>query len=534
MGSRWGLVGAIVNDLEALHRAEPAEPAAGAPHVAWVTSVGSQQKHAGALSAGRPRPTGSPHRRSTTSAPGCTRLTHLTPQWSAICRACALAAVVVLCVLCAVGARSFAMQYRATDETTITHAQVGQTHPVGLHAATERHPVIPVATPAASHPPRTPGIARPARPGMGVVLTSDPPALAHQAGAAYTTSSKIVELVEVVGTAPTTSTAGGGTALPTCPVEVGPVHTPIDPCKWATQAVLAVVGWLTDTTITSLDGIIGAVVSSQVLLGTPHVLTDQNPAVANLLALLTALALGSLALIIGVQGYALILGPHLGGGFRYAEAREVLPRLLVGAAATAVIPWVIGQFIDFSNLLGSAAVTNSFVPVTAPSLGDLGNGSNPAIEELVLAFVVLGYTVFALLVILQVFVRLATLDLLIVLAPLAMVCWILPQTRIWTERWTTLLCGVLLAQPLQLLTISLGLGLATNLPAIPGFGQLFGGLQATLAEGFLCLATYYVAFKIPRLVSQIGLGSSTLGAALDGLRTGGQLLRTGLMVAGFF
>ena len=492
MGSRRGRMRAVDENREALRRAKPAEPANPVPckrsgvvvvarrvaRVARVADLGSQQKRAGAQTAGCPQPTGITRRRATIDV---LRLTRLTPQWSATRRACALVALGVLCVLCAVGARSFSVRYGASDGAAVTHAQVAQVR-----------------------------------------------------NTTSTTSTTTVELVEVVGMAPTTPTAGGGTALPTCSVDVGPVHTPIDPCKWATQAVLAVVGWLTDTTITSLDGIIGAVVSSQVLLGTPHVLTDQNPAVANLLALLTALALALLAIIIGVQGYALILGPHLGGGFRYAEAREVFPRLLVGAAATVVIPWMIGQFIDFSNLLGSAAVTNSFVPVTAPSLGDLGNGANPAIEELVLAFVVLGYTIFALLVVLQVFVRLATLDLLIVLAPLAMVCWILPQTRVWTERWTTLLCGVLLAQPLQLLTISLGLGLATNLPSIPGFGQLFGGLQATLAEGLLCLATYYVAFKIPRLVSQIGLGSSTLGAALDGLRTGGQLVRTGLMVAGFF
>jgi len=439
----------------------------------------------------------------------------------------------VLCVLCAVGALSVAMR----DRASITQAEAAQAHQISRPAAPALHTGV---TPTTSHP-RASDIVRPGRSGrpggpeMAIALTSDltasTTASAHQASATSTTSTTTAELVEVGGLAPA---AGGGTALPTCPVEVGPVHTPIDPCKWATQAVLAVVGWLTDTTITSLDGIISAVVSSQVLLGTPHVLTDQNPAVANLLALLTALALGFLAVIIGVQGYALILGPHLGGGFRYAEAREVFPRVIVGAAAAAVIPWVIGQFIDVMNLLSSAAVTNSFLPVTAPSLGALGNGSNPAIEELVIAFVVVGYTIFALLVILQVFVRLATLDLLIVLAPLAMVCWILPQTRVWTERWTTLLCGVLLAQPLQLLTISLGLGLATNLPNIPGFGQLFGGLQATLAEGLLCLATYYVAFKIPRLVSQFGLGPSTLGAALDGLRTGGNLARIGLLVAGFF
>ncbi len=322
--------------------------------------------------------------------------------------------------------------------------------------------------------------------------------------------------------------------LPSCPVVVGPVNTSIDPCRWIVQGVLALVGWVIDTITLTIDQFITALSQSEVLFSTPHALTDQNQAVLTLSFALWIITWFGLAFIVATQGYALILGPHLGGGFRYAEAREVLPRLCLGALAATIAPFVIGQLIDFSNLLCSAAVTTSFLPVTAPSLATLGTGANPTLAVIFLALTVLAYSVFAFLVVLQIFIRLATLNLLIVVAPLAIICWILPQTRIWTDRWTTLFCGVLLTQPMQIITIALGLTIANSVPKVTGVGQLLGDIPLPTIEALICLGTFYVAFKLPRVFSQFALGPTTVGAAFDALRTGSNLVRTGLLVAGLW
>ena len=289
------------------------------------------------------------------------------------------------------------------------------------------------------------------------------------------------------------------------------------------QAVLGAIGWITGTTDATLDAAIGPLTQSVVMFGTPHVLTDQNPSVVVLQFLIELVALGALVFIVVVSGFNLMLRPHL--GVEYHEVRYILPRVCLGAVGIVAAAWLCGELIDFSNLLSSAAVTNSFLPVSMPDLTTLGNGTSPALGELMLAFAVLGYTIFALLVLIQIIVRLATLDLLLVLAPLAMACWILPQTQRWAERWAILFVGCLLAQPLQLICISLGLSIATSMDTQPGLANLFGNLSIEVTQAALCVGTYYVAFKIPKYLTNLASGGTTLGTIATGLLIAGGLAR---------
>ena len=318
-----------------------------------------------------------------------------------------------------------------------------------------------------------------------------------------------------------THSANTPPALPSCASGLGPVT--IDPCKWFMQAVLGAIGWITGTTDATLDAAIGPLTQSVVMFGTPHVLTDQNPSVVALQFLLELVALGALVFIVVVAGFNLMLRPHL--GVEYHEVRYILPRVCLGGVGIVAATWLCGELIDFSNLLSSAAVTNSFLPVSMPDLTTLGNGNSPALGELMLAFAVLGYTIFALLVIIQIIVRLATLDLLLVLAPLAMACWILPQTQRWAERWAMLFVGYLLAQPLQLICISLGLSIATSMDTQPGLANLFGNLSIEVTQAALCVGTYYVAFKIPKYLTNFASGGTTLSTIATGLLIAGGLAR---------
>jgi hypothetical protein len=102
--------------------------------------------------------------------------------------------------------------------------------------------------------------------------------------------------------------------------------------------------------------------------------------------------------------------------------------------------------------------------------------------------------------------RVAVIDLLIVSAPLAMVCWILPETQRWTELWTRTFAGMLLVQPIQLLALNVGAYMAISTlfnPANPTPASLI--LQAALQ-----LAILVVVARLPRLMQQSQAFSGTL------------------------
>jgi len=60
------------------------------------------------------------------------------------------------------------------------------------------------------------------------------------------------------------------------------------------------------------------------------------------------------------------------------------------------------------------------------------------------------------LLILQMLMRLALLDILLIVAPLAVLVGVLPQGRHWTRFWTDLFVGTLLTQFVQILVLRLG------------------------------------------------------------------------------
>ena len=80
-------------------------------------------------------------------------------------------------------------------------------------------------------------------------------------------------------------------------------------------------------------------------------------------------------------------------------------------------------------------------------------------------------------------IRFVLLVLLVVLAPVAGLLVVVSDTQHWAHQWRSLFIGTLLTQPLQLLvlTLSMGLDAYTPLPA----GHLFA------------LAGLFVCFKIP-------------------------------------
>jgi hypothetical protein len=115
-----------------------------------------------------------------------------------------------------------------------------------------------------------------------------------------------------------------------------------------------------------------------------------------------------------------------------------------------------------------------------------------------------------LLLVLQQLMRLALVDALIILAPLAAVCWILPQTNGWGRLWGTLFIGTVFAQAVQVLTLRLGFNLTTDMPPAMASG---------LIQPLLGIAVLALTLKIPGLMRGGGGGGNFI-AGLVGTATG--------------
>jgi len=105
----------------------------------------------------------------------------------------------------------------------------------------------------------------------------------------------------------------------------------------------------------------------------------------------------------------------------------------------------------------------------------------------------------------QQLMRLALVDVLFVLAPLAALLWILPQTQAWGRLWGRLFVGTVFAQAVQVLALRLGFNLATGLTTVNGAGLL----QALLGIAILALV-----LKIPGLMGGGAAGGNVVSGLL--------------------
>jgi hypothetical protein len=219
--------------------------------------------------------------------------------------------------------------------------------------------------------------------------------------------------------------------------------------------------------------------------------TYQQPTVVALQRAIVQMSNGVLALVIFWMGLDLLLHSHLGG--RYLEVREVAPRLVLGAAlANSAAHWT-ALAIDLNN-----AACAQLIGASSGSLTDLF-GRMPTFDNswLVALLLVAFLAVWAWLYI-KMAGRMAMLLVLLVLAPAAQLCWILPQTRGMADRWhqyfwTTLYAQVVVAAALKLAW---------------GFAGTNGGNPITL---LITLCLLFLAANSPELlaggVARIGLGS---------------------------
>lgn len=252
-----------------------------------------------------------------------------------------------------------------------------------------------------------------------------------------------------------------------------------------------------------------------VISQTPPSLSYDNQSVHDLWDGMRGIANGGLAAVAVIGGLNVIVSPHM--RTPYHGALEVVPRLLLsGIMLNSSLYW--GRFvIDLNNVLcqaiGSHALPGLDVAEQAPSGGTL-------LLNLIAMAV---YVVLGMLLMGQMLMRLALVDVLLVIAPLALLCWVLPQTYTWARLWFTTFFGTVFVQAIQVLVLRLGADLMQHLPGLLvaiGSNPL-QGWQAWMATLLLGMAVLQLTRKVPRLMPGVvgGLGGAYAGPNIRQLTT---------------
>lgn len=244
-------------------------------------------------------------------------------------------------------------------------------------------------------------------------------------------------------------------------------------------------------------------------LGGANFLTQTPPewtyglgAVTEAAGFVRGVANAGLVLTVLWLGITMVIGRQTGAP--YHEAMEIVPRVALGALFVNTAEQWSRLGIEANNALSVAVNYASGLP----GWEAINALDRTAIEGIA----VLAYLVIGVVLLLQLLLRLALINVLYVAAPLALLCWVLPITQRWARLWTTLFAGVVFSQFLQVLALKLG-------------GALLGlaGVQGGLIPLLLGLATLVLAIKIPGLVA-LSPGGTTMGMARRALSLipGGQ------------
>ncbi len=262
-----------------------------------------------------------------------------------------------------------------------------------------------------------------------------------------------------------------------------------------------------------------------ILTGTPPNLTYDHELVRQAWIAVWAVTSAALAVIIGWMGLSLIIEEHLGRA--QSGWRELVPRLVLGLTAAASSLWWCALIIDIAD-----AVSGFVASELSVSPGDLARApldslltamasANTGLGILVaLLYLVFGFFVLYLLV--QMVLRLALIDILLALAPIALGLWMLPHTASWGRHWLRTFLTTVFQQAVQLVALALGFGFLGEFAHIAAF-EPAGDMVWKL---LLSIAFVYLAGRIPSMLGQRGTFDAWLHTLYFGMTLPGSIARS--------
>ena len=242
---------------------------------------------------------------------------------------------------------------------------------------------------------------------------------------------------------------------------------------------------------------------SDILTGTPPNLTYDHWMVQQAWMVVWAITSGALVVILGWMGLTLIMSEHLGR--QQAGWREMVPRLVLGLVAAASSLWWCALVLDVADAVsGFIAVELDVTPgdllrapletfLTAVQAGSVGMAQ-------LLALLYLVYGFFVLYVIVQMILRLALIDILLALAPIALGLWILPHTAGWGRQWMRLFMTTVFQQAVQLIALALAFGFLNEFAEVAAFEPV----QDLIWKLLMSLAFVYMATRVPSMLGNTG------------------------------
>ena len=274
---------------------------------------------------------------------------------------------------------------------------------------------------------------------------------------------------------------------------------------------------------------------SDILTGTPPDLTYAHPLVRDAWLVVWAVASGALVVILGWMGLSLIMQQHLG---RQNDGwREMVPRLVLGLVAAASSLWWCALVIDVAHAVsGFIAAEMNVNPgdllrapldtfLTAVQAGSVGMAQLLALLYLIYAF-------FVLYVIVQMVLRLALIDILLVLAPIALGLWILPHTAGWGRHWLRLFMTTVFQQAVQLIALALGFGFLNEFAELAAFEPV----QDLVWKLLMSLAFVYMTTRVPSMLGNAGTFDAWLSTLYFGMTLPASIARSargiGLLAGG--
>jgi hypothetical protein len=268
-----------------------------------------------------------------------------------------------------------------------------------------------------------------------------------------------------------------------------------------------------------LDCIFGGIVTAALnplldLLGNTLLSTPMPDKVARIGELWTS----SWQIQVAVYGLLVLIAGVLLMSYESLQTRhsvkEIAPRLVVGFLAGALSLWIATKAVQLANALAQAVVGGGLDPHEAGLtlktlvLGSLTGG-------LWILFIGLVIAIMLVVLLITYIVRVAVTILLIVGAPLALMCHALPQTEGIARWWWKAFGGCLAIQVAQSLTLITAL----RVILAPGGFTMFGPTVSGLINLLVTLALLYILFKIPFWILgsvRNGGGRSLIGSLVKG------------------
>ena len=294
------------------------------------------------------------------------------------------------------------------------------------------------------------------------------------------------------GTATTSPTIAGGCGL-------------LDVSCHVTSAID---NWFKDLVTSALDPVLALL--GHTLLATPNVTAGQ---VGSLWAITAAIA-NSLVVLLVLIGGAIVMSHETLQ--TKTTAKDLAPRIVVGVIAANASLAVVGLGIGVANALAGALLGGGVDPANATSALDGLVNSSLSTGGIFLVLMGLVAAVLAVVLVATYVIRVALLTLLVIAAPLALICHVLPQTEGIAKLWWRGIAGLFtiqLAQSLVLIT-SLRIFFATGGSSTLGLSSS-GGLVDVLVA--CCLL--WVLVRIPSWVSRKVFAGSGHSAVGKGVKT---------------